>query len=111
MITIDQLKALGADTEDGLKRCLGNETFYLRLVGMAIANDGYEKLRDAIDAGNLDEAFERAHALKGMLGNVSLTNLLDPVTEMVEELRLRHDIDYSPMLERLFTELDRLRSL
>ena len=78
---------------------------------VTIANDGYEKLRDAIDAGNLDEAFERAHALKGMLGNVSLTNLLDPVTEMVEELRLRHDIDYSPMLERLFTELDRLRSL
>ena len=34
MLTIDALKALGADTEEGLSRCYGNEAFYLRLVGM-----------------------------------------------------------------------------
>jgi len=68
MLTIDELKALGADTEDGLKRCLGKEDFYLRMVRMALSDDGFERLKAAVETGNLDEGFERAHALKGGVG-------------------------------------------
>ena len=39
MITIDGLNALGAHTKEGLERCLNNEAFYLRMVGMALADD------------------------------------------------------------------------
>ncbi len=45
MMTIDKLKELGADTADGLARCLNNEEFYMKLVGMAIKDDGFENLR------------------------------------------------------------------
>ena len=51
MITVDALRAFGANTEEGLGRCLNNETFYLRLVGMALDDANFAKLEDA--AGRL----------------------------------------------------------
>ncbi len=111
MLTIDALKELGADTEDGLRRCMNNETFYLRLVGMAIRDGGYAQLRAAVEDGNLREGFERAHALKGMLSNVSLSNLLAPVAEMTELLRAGEQADYAPLLDKMDEELGKLLAL
>lgn len=110
-MTVEELKALGANTEEGLARCMNNEDFYLRLVKMALADDGYARLRAAVEAHDLDEGFERAHALKGMLGNVSLTNLVEPVIEMTEALRAREDRDYSGLLDKMDEELEKLRAL
>lgn len=111
MITIDNLAELGADVEDGVARCMGKEDFYLKLVNMVVADDGYERLKAALEAHDLDEAFERAHALKGTIANVSLTPLLEPISAMTEQLRNRNDIDYSDLLEKMFEELDKLRAL
>ena len=111
MLTIDNLKALGANTDEGLARCLGKEDFYLRMVGMALADDGFEKLKAAVQNGDLDEGFERAHALKGVLSNVALTSLAVPIAEITEELRARKDIDYSGLLDKIDTELEKYRAL
>ncbi|MDO4869880.1 MAG: Hpt domain-containing protein [Bacillota bacterium] len=111
MITIDKLKELGADVDSGLARCINNEEFYLKMVTMALQGTGFEALQKAVEDGNLDEAFERAHSLKGVLGNVSLTSLYEPVAEMTEELRSRNDIDYAPYLETVSAELNKYRSL
>lgn len=111
MLTIDDLKALGADTEDGLKRCLGKEDFYLRMVRMALSDDGFERLKAAVEAGNLDEGFERAHALKGTIGNVSLTTLEEPIKEITEDLRARKDKDYSEILGVIDEQLAKYRAL
>ena len=111
MITLEGLEKLGADVPDGMARCLDNEEFYLKLVNMVVADEGYGQLRDAIEAKDLDEAFQRAHALKGIVANVSLTNLLEPIAEMTEDLRDRRDVDYSGRLEKMFRELDKLKAL
>lgn len=111
MLTIDNLKALGADTDDGVRRCLGKEDFYLRMVTMALSNDSFEKLKEAVQNGNLEEGFERAHALKGALGNVSLTTLVDPIIEITEELRARKEMDYSELLDRIDEQLAKYRAL
>ena len=111
MLTIENLKALGANTDEGLARCLGKEDFYLRMVGLALADDGFGKLRKAVQSGNRDEGFERAHALKGVLGNVSLTTLAEPVIEITEALRARKDMDYTELLDRIDLELGKYREL
>lgn len=111
MITIDALKALGANTDEGLARCMNNEAFYLRMVGMALADEGYEKLDEAVRRGDLNEGFERAHALKGILSNVSLTTLAEPVIEITEDLRDRKEKDYSEVLGRIAEELEKYRAL
>lgn len=111
MLNIENLKALGADTDEGLARCLNNKDFYLRMVSMVLADDGFERLEKAIEENDLKEAFERAHALKGTLGNVSLKPLLAPVSEMTEELRAEKDIDYAPYIEKMKEELSAFRGL
>ena len=111
MLTIDNLKSLGANTDEGLARCLGKEDFYLRMVSMALADNGFEKLREAVISGDLNEGFERAHALKGVLSNVALTTLAEPIIEMTEELRVRNEIDYSGLLDRMDEELQKYRAL
>ena len=111
MITIDNLTELGANVAEGVARCMGKEDFYLKLVNMVVADDGYERLKAAIEAHDLDEAFERAHALKGAVSNVSLTPLLEPISTMTELLRDRSDIDYSDFVDKMFEELDKLRAL
>ena len=111
MITIDNLAELGANVAEGVARCMGKEDFYLKLVNMVVADDGYERLKAAIEAHDLEEGFERAHALKGAVSNVSLTPLLEPISEMTELLRDRSDIDYSDLVNKMFEELDKLRAL
>ena len=90
---------------------MNNEAFYLRMVTLAVSDRSYEELKEAIEAKDLDRAFDRAHALKGVLGNVSLTNILEPVIEMTELLRKRTDTDYSELLDRMFEELNKYREL
>ena len=87
MITLENLKAFGADTDTGLSRCMNNAGFYLRLVNMELNDQNFSRLQDALAAGNTKDAFEAAHALKGALGNLSLTPIYTPVAQLTELLR------------------------
>ena len=78
-MTINDLKAYGANLEEGLSRCMNNESFYLRLVKMIPGDANFQKLYDAIGSGDLDTAFEAAHALKGSTTNLALTPVSAPV--------------------------------
>ena len=101
MVTIEQLKEFGANTAEGVARCAGMEALYLKLVKMVPSEGNFDKLKTALDAGDLDEAFAAAHALKGVLGNLSLTPMYNKVDEMTELLRSRTDTDYSGMMNDL----------
>ena len=71
----------------------------------------FDKLADAIRADNLDAAFEHAHALKGVLGNLSLTPIYNPVCEMTERLRAREQTDYLPLLTEILEKREQLKQL
>ena len=111
MITIDKLSAFGADTAEGLGRCYGNEALYLRLVNMVLNEKNFDRLKNSVDAGNLDEAFEAAHALKGVLGNLSLTPMYDKDVEITELLRKKTAMDYTPMVDELLAMKEQLCAL
>ena len=111
MITLDALRAMGVNVDEGLGRCMNNEDFYLRLVGMAAADDGFDRLAKQIEEGSLDGAFETAHALKGVLGNLFLTPLYEPVSEVTELLRARQQADYAPMIAQILERRDQLKAL
>ena len=86
-MTLDALRAYGANTAEGVARCMNNEPFYLRMVAMALADKNFDALTAAVDAGDVTAAFEAAHALKGSIGNVSLTPIYRPICELTELLR------------------------
>ena len=111
MITVEGLREWGANTDEALVRCMNNENFYLMLVGKALQDPSFEKLKEAVGAKDLDRAFELAHALKGVTANLALTPLTVPVSEMTELLRSRTDTDYTPYLEKISERLEKLRDM
>lgn len=111
MLTIDALREIGVEPEDGLKRCLDNEDFYLSLVKMVPGDQGFPKLKEALAATDLDAAFEAAHALKGVLANLSLTPLQKPVEEITELLRARREMDYTELLDTIMEQKAKLDAL
>ena len=111
MLTIEKLREYGADVEEGLTRCMNNEAFYLRLVNMAVDDAGFGRLQSAVEAGDRKESFEAAHALKGMLGNLALSPMSEPVSEMTELLRAGEDADYQSLYETIREQREKLLAL
>lgn len=100
-MTLNDLIEFGADTQTGLKRCLNNEDFYLRMVKKMPGDANFQKLYDAMNAGDQDAAFSAAHALKGALGNLALTPISAPVAELTELLRAHAQQDCTALLETI----------
>ena len=111
MLTIESLKAFGANTEEGMGRCLNNEAFYLRLVKMIPQDKNFARLYDCIEAGDLGGAFEAAHALKGALGNLSLTPIYNKTVEITELLRNHTQMDYAPLVAEIKDLQEKLKEL
>jgi len=109
MLTIDALRAFGANTDEGLARCFQKEDFYLRLVKTMPGDTKFDEMAAAVERGDLAEGFELAHSLKGVLGNLSLTPLYEPVCQITELLRARTETDYSALLGEILRQRDALK--
>ena len=59
----------------------------------------------------LDEAFEMAHALKGVVGNLALDPIYQPMSELTELLRAKADGDYMGLYTQMKSERDRLLAM
>lgn len=117
MLTIDSLRAYGANVEEGLGRCMNMEPFYLRLVGMVKDDvDGsFARLKSAMAERDTAKTFEAAHALKGSTGNVALTPIFKPVCALSDMLKGNTDKPMRPECDHLanevFEQYNRLKAL
>ena len=111
MLTVAALKEFGANTEEGLSRCMNNEAFYLKMVSRAAPDPSFDGLKAAVEAGDLERGFELAHALKGVSANLELTPICRPVTEITELLRSRTQADYAPLLDEIISRRDELLAM
>ncbi|MBQ6005181.1 MAG: Hpt domain-containing protein [Selenomonadaceae bacterium] len=110
MLTIEQLQGYGVNTKDGLARCMNMEKFYFRMLGMGLKNDSFDKLEKLLAEGNLEEAFEQAHALKGVMGNLAVTPIYDPLSNITESLRAKENLDYVSLYKPIKELRDKLVS-
>ncbi len=85
---VEKLKAKGCDIEGVMERFLNDEEFYVSLLDEAINDPAFKKLGLALSHNDAKSAFEYAHTLKGVLGNMGLTSLYDLDCKMVEQLRI-----------------------
>lgn len=111
MLTLGILEDYGVDVKEGLNRCMNKEDFYLKMVGMALKNDYFNKLGDALAKNDLASAFEAAHALKGVMGNLSITPIYKPLAVLTEKLRAKEAADYVSMYEPIRDIYERLLAL
>lgn len=111
MMTVESLKAAGANVEEGLSRCLNKEDFYLKMVNMGLTNQNFQLLGPALEAKDFDRAFELCHSLKGVIGNLSLTPLYDLICQLTEMLRSKNDTDYTGLYSQIMTMQEKLLAL
>ena len=110
-MTLDDLIAFGANVDEGMQRCMNNEAFYLGLVESVKSEANFDALQAAIDAGDLDAAFEAAHALKGVLANLAITPLYEPANQICELLRAKEEADYPTLVAALMGKLEEFKAL
>lgn len=77
----------GIDVDDALNRFMGNQPLYVKCLRQFLEDENYSKLTKALDTQDYEGAFRFAHTPKGVVGNLSLTNLYAAVTPLVESLR------------------------
>lgn len=106
------LESYGSDYEETMGRFLGDENFYLKILGMLMKDGSMGKLRDALDSKDMAEAFDAAHTLKGIAGNLGLTPFYIAVGTMVEALRSRDPKgNYTALYQRVEAEYKKVELL
>ena len=89
---IDALTAWNCDVTGALERFLGDEELYISCLDIFANDENFKNLKSAIDQHTYDVAFDCAHTLKGVSGNLGLSPLYQSIVEIVEPLRHK---DYS----------------
>ena len=81
-----QLACAGVDVDEVLDRFMGNEALMLKFLLRFPADENFSKLRQAMARHDAAGAFEAAHTLKGVTGNLSLKALYQLLIPLVEDL-------------------------
>lgn len=91
---IDSLNSLGVDLDETLERFVGNEDLYFKCLNKFLSDKNFSHLMEAIKDEDPAEAFEAAHALKGVSANLGLDNLYEQmkiITEVFRAGSLKYD--------------------
>ena len=90
---IDKLKRMGADIEDAMRRFQGNEGLYKRLLVKFPEQTVNLNATEYFEKEQYDKALENVHTLKGLAANLSLANLYEAYSEVVDLLRTERYIE------------------
>ena len=88
-----------------------NYQFLFICIPKIFDDKNFEALSSGIKEGDLGKAFDAAHSLKGVLGNLELTPILKPMVEITELLRHKEQVDYTPYLDEIFSQKELLEKL
>lgn len=80
-------EAAGVDYDAALSRFMGNEGLLTRFLKKFMDDPNFLNLQGAIDKGDVDAAFRAAHTLKGVAGNLSLSELYNHASKIADMLR------------------------
>ncbi len=73
--TWQKLHAAGIEYRDGLKRMNGSEALYIKLLKKFVGDSNYAGFMANMEAGDGVQAAMHLHALKGLVANLSMTQL------------------------------------
>ncbi|MDR0301982.1 MAG: Hpt domain-containing protein [Treponema sp.] len=77
------------DFEDGVKRVMNNKAFFIKMLVKFKDDPNIKNLEDALSANDYEKAQVAAHTLKGIAGNLSLTELFKQSREIETQIKAR----------------------
>ena len=87
MDLFDELTQLGVDVNGGAGRLGGNKTLYKKLLGSFVKSIKEYDIQIDFDENDYDDITKKAHAIKGIAGNLSITPIYDGYSQIVSFLR------------------------
>lgn len=102
---MDTLRVQGADIEGIMERFLGDEAFFVNCFKDFIQDQNFVELGKAIETQNYVRAYECAHALKGVAGNLGLIPLYYSVNEIVNALRAKKYDSLNELYQKMISDL------
>lgn len=103
----EKMESYGIDVAETMERFVEDEDLYVECLHEYLDNPDFTLLGEAINAKDYSKAFDRAHTLKGVAGNMGLTTLFKIICNIVEPLRVH---DYSD-LDAEYAEVMREREV
>ncbi len=82
------------DLEDGLKRLLGNQALYIKLLGSFGGRAMADELLNAINDKDNDKIVQISHALKGASSNLGMIKLADIASKIEQQTKAGIDTDH-----------------
>lgn len=87
MNLFEELKELGVNIDEGMNRLMGNASLYERMLGSFAKMIKEEAVSVDFDGMDYADVIEKAHAIKGTSGNLSITPIYEAYSEIVRLLR------------------------
>ena len=100
-----QLEAIGVQVDEALYRFMDNEGLLLKFLLRFPQDENFGALKQAMDRGEVNAAYQAAHTLKGVAGNLAIEPLFQAASAVVEELRaeqLQKAAERMPALEEVY---------
>lgn len=88
------------DYDEVISRLM-NDVLVKKFVVKFLDDSSFDRLCQAVDAGDYPEAFRQSHTLKGVVKNLALTPLCDLSSAITEILRDEQPHDISDLMEQL----------
>lgn len=88
-----ELLKAGIDYDDGLKRFSGYSSIYEKYLKRFVTDEQADILTEQMEKCQYEEAFQTAHKLKGIIGNLSMNNLFEKISVFVDKLRNESDVE------------------
>lgn len=80
------LTAYGIDHADAMARMLNNDALFKQLAQHYRTDTNFEALRADMEVGDFETAYNHAHTLKGVSGNLSFGQLYKLATQVCDAL-------------------------
>lgn len=107
----NELIIRGCKIDEAMERFINDEALYKECLEQLLTDPAFDELGQALKAHDLTTAFDKAHTLKGIIANMSITSLYDIIVKIVEPLRHKEDTDLLSVYEELLSEVAEYRQL
>ncbi len=98
---LQRLTDAGIDVSEALGRFMGNEGLLERFLKKFLDDQNYDALCKAISDGDSEAALTASHTLKGVSGNLSMTELCGLMTEQVKAYRAGAPDEAAAMMPKI----------
>ena len=96
----------GYDVDGALARFVNNEPIYVMFLKKLETDENYSKIEPSVSAGDYVEAYKAVHALKGIVGNLGITDEFECTKDILALIKDKtvEDVpvsDVMPLVQKL----------